>query len=54
MTREHLATSIAFGNMAGVKSGATLGGLLQHFFIQSGVDIGITDLLAAIRRREAK
>lgn len=64
---EHLAAHIAYGNMAGVKSSRNFGALLQHFFnhqthhrgqvstllFQSGVDVGVTDLLAVIPRSEA-
>ncbi|NMG05220.1 DinB family protein [Azoarcus taiwanensis] len=60
LTPEHLSASITYGNMAGAKSSRNFGALLQHFFnhqthhrgqastllFQSGVDIGVTDLLA--------
>jgi uncharacterized damage-inducible protein DinB len=59
---EHLASSLAYANMAGVSSSRNLGDVLQHFFnhqthhrgqvstmlFQSGVDVGVTDLLTLI------
>jgi len=67
LTPEHLSANIAYGNMAGVKSSRNFGALLQHFFnhqthhrgqvstllFQSGVDVGVTDLLAVIPRSDA-
>lgn len=64
---EHLSASIAYANMAGVTSNRNFGALLQHFFnhqthhrgqvstllFQSGVDVGVTDLLAVIPRSDA-
>ena len=62
LTPEHLSVDITYGNMAGVRSSRNFGALLQHFFnhqthhrgqvttllSQSGVDVGVTDLLAVI------
>lgn len=62
LTTEHLAENLAYPNMAGVVSSRRFGALLMHFFnhqthhrgqvstllFQSGVDMGITDLLALI------
>ena len=62
LTPEHLAANITYGNMAGVSSSRSFSALLQHFFnhqthhrgqvstllFQSGVDVGVTDLLAVI------
>ncbi len=59
---EHLSDNLVYGNMVGVVSSRNFGALLQHFFnhqthhrgqvstllFQSGVDIGITDLLGVI------
>lgn len=67
LTPEHLSANIAYANMAGVKSSRSFGALLQHFFnhqthhrgqvstllFQSGVDVGVTDLLAVIPRSDA-
>jgi uncharacterized damage-inducible protein DinB len=67
LTPEHLSATIAYGNMAGVRSSRNFGALLQHFFnhqthhrgqastllFQSGVDVGVTDLLAVIPRSDA-
>lgn len=67
LTPEHLATDIRYGNMAGVQSSRHFGALLQHFFnhqthhrgqvttllSQSGVDVGVTDLLAVIPQGDA-
>ncbi|MFT3665166.1 DinB family protein [Piscinibacter sp.] len=64
---EHLSSDLSYGNMAGVQSRRRLDALLQHFFnhqthhrgqastllFQSGVDIGVTDLLAVIPRSDA-
>ncbi|GMV28817.1 MAG: hypothetical protein AMXMBFR59_09420 [Rhodanobacteraceae bacterium] len=66
LSAEHLATDLAYANMAGVKSGRNFGALLQHFFnhqthhrgqvttllSQSGIDVGVTDLLAVIPKRD--
>lgn len=63
---EHLSDDLAYGTMAGVRSSRRFGALLQHFFnhqthhrgqastllMQSGVDVGVTDLLALIPSRE--
>lgn len=62
----HLASDISYANLAGVTSRRNFGALLQHFFnhqthhrgqvstllFQSGVDVGVTDLLALIPRAE--
>lgn len=67
LTTEHMESNIAYANMAGVTSSRNFGELLQHFFnhqthhrgqvstllFQSGVDVGVTDLLAIIPRRDA-
>lgn len=59
---EHLASPLAYTNMAGVEAKKNFGAVLQHFFnhqthhrgqvstllFQSGVDVGVTDLLALI------
>ena len=64
---EHLSDNLVYGNIAGVVSSKSFGALLQHFFnhqthhrgqvstllFQSGVDIGITDLLAVIPSDES-
>lgn len=64
---EHLSASIVYANLAGVTSSRNFGALLQHFFnhqthhrgqastllFQSGVDVGVTDLLALIPRDDA-
>lgn len=64
---EHLSATIAYRNMAGAESSRNFGALLQHFFnhqthhrgqvstllFQSGVDVGVTDLLAVIPRSNA-
>lgn len=66
LTPEQLAGSISYSNMAGVPSSRNFGALLQHFFnhqthhrgqvstllFQAGVDVGVTDLLAVIPRRD--
>ncbi len=62
LTPEHLSSDLAYRNMAGVVSGRSFGALVQHFFnhqthhrgqvstllFQSGVDVGVTDVLAII------
>ncbi len=62
LTPAHLASSLAYANMAGVSSSRNFGDVLQHFFnhqthhrgqvstllFQSGVDVGVTDLLTLI------
>ena len=62
LTPEHFSSTVAYGNMAGVMTSKNFGALLQHFFnhqthhrgqvstllFQSGIDVGITDLLALI------
>jgi uncharacterized damage-inducible protein DinB len=62
LTPGHMAGELAYGNMAGKPQRRAFGALLQHFFNhqthhrgqastllhQSGVDIGVTDLLALI------
>jgi uncharacterized damage-inducible protein DinB len=67
LTPDHLAASVAYSNMAGVKASRNLAALLQHFFnhqthhrgqvstllFQFGVDVGVTDLLAVIPRSAA-
>ena len=67
LTPEHLSASITYANMAGVESSRNFAALLQHFFnhqthhrgqasvllFQSGVDVGVTDLLAVIPRSDA-
>ena len=67
MTAEHLSADLVYASMAGVRSRRSFGALLQHFFnhqthhrgqastllFQSGVDVGMTDLLAVIPRSEA-
>lgn len=64
---EHLASTLAYANMAGVVARKNLGALLQHFFNhqthhrgqvstllhQSGVDVGVTDLLALVADEQA-
>jgi uncharacterized damage-inducible protein DinB len=64
---EHLSADITYSNMAGVRSSRHFGALLQHFFnhqthhrgqvttllSQSGVDVGVTDLLAVIPQSAA-
>lgn len=66
LTAEHLSADITYASMAGMKSSRNFGALLQHFFnhqthhrgqvstllSQSGVDVGVTDLLAVIPRSE--
>lgn len=58
----HMAVELSYGSMAGVRSTRPFAALLQHFFnhqthhrgqvstllFQSGVDVGVTDLLARI------
>lgn len=67
LTPEHLSAGITYGNVAGVRSSRNFGALLQHFFnhqshhrgqastllFQSGVDVGVTDLLAVMPRSDA-
>ena len=67
LTPAHLSTDITYSNMAGVSSRRNFGALLQHFFnhqthhrgqastllFQSGVDVGVTDLLAVIPHGKA-
>jgi uncharacterized damage-inducible protein DinB len=67
LTPQHLSANIAYGNMSGVRSSRSFSALLQHFFnhqthhrgqvstllFQSGVDVGVTDLLASIPRSDA-
>jgi uncharacterized damage-inducible protein DinB len=67
LTSDHFSANIAYGNIAGVKSSRSFSALLQHFFnhqthhrgqastllFQSGVDVGVTDLLAVIPRCDA-
>lgn len=67
LTPEHLSANIAYANMAGVRSSRNFRALLQHFFnhqthhrgqastllFQSGVDVGVTDLLVVIPRSDA-
>ena len=67
LTPEHLSADISYTNMAGVESSRNFGALLQHVFnhqthhrgqvstllFQSGVDVGVTDLLAVIPRSDA-
>lgn len=62
LTPAHLASSLAYANMAGVASSRNFGDVLQLFFnhqthhrgqvsallFQSGVDVGVTDLLTLI------
>jgi uncharacterized damage-inducible protein DinB len=64
---EHLASELSYANMAGVVSRRDFGALLQHFFnhqthhrgqvstllFQSGVDVGVTDLLALVADGDA-
>ncbi|MGE3598359.1 MAG: DinB family protein [Dehalococcoidia bacterium] len=59
---QHLSAVLSYRNMAGVASSKRFGALVQHFFnhqthhrgqvstllFQSGVDVGVTDLLAVI------
>ncbi|MDX5445057.1 MAG: DinB family protein [Zoogloeaceae bacterium] len=66
LTAGHLDVDLAYANMAGVEAKKNFGALLQHFFnhqthhrgqvstllFQSGVDVGVTDLLALIPNRE--
>ena len=62
LTPEHLSSNLSYANMAGVLSVKSFASLVQHFFnnqthhrgqvsallFQSGVDIGVTDLLSVI------
>lgn len=64
---EHLAEAVSYNSMAGVSMRKDFGLLLQHFFnhqthhrgqvttllYQSGVDVGVTDLLALIPESQA-
>lgn len=64
---EYLSSSFTYGNMAGVRYSRNFGALVQHFFnhqthhrgqattllFQSGVDVGVTDLLAVIPSSDA-
>lgn len=64
---EHLSVDITYANLAGVESRKNFGLLLTHFFnhqthhrgqvstllFQSGVDIGVTDLLAFVPPSDA-
>lgn len=66
LTAEQLSSDLSYANMAGAVSRKNLGALLQHFFnhqthhrgqvstllFQSGVDVGVTDLLAVISGRK--
>lgn len=67
LTPEHLMSNLSYSNMAGVVSSKNFGALVQHFFnhqthhrgqvstllFQSGVDVGVTDLLAVIPNSDA-
>lgn len=67
LTPEHLSADLAYGNTAGVVSSRSFSALLLHFFnhqthhrgqvstllFQSGVDVGVTDLLAVIPSSDA-
>lgn len=67
LTPEHLSGNITYANMAGAKSSRSFAGLLLHFFnhqthhrgqvtallFQSGVDVGVTDLLAVVPRSDS-
>jgi uncharacterized damage-inducible protein DinB len=67
LTPAHLAGTLSYANMAGAVTGKNFGALLQHFFnhqthhrgqvsallFQSGVDVGVTDLLAVIPSGDA-
>lgn len=62
LTPGHLAADLTYANLAGVASSKRFSAVLQHFFnhqthhrgqvstllFQSGVDVGVTDLLAVI------
>lgn len=66
LTPAHLAANLTYRNTAGVQSSRSFGALLQHYFnhqthhrgqvstllFQSGVDVGVTDLLAVIPQSE--
>lgn len=68
LTIEHLAATLAYTSMAGVKSNKQLGAVLQHFFnhqthhrgqvstllFQAGVDVGVTDLITFVPDDEAE
>lgn len=63
---EHLGADLKYSNVAGVESSRNFGALLMHFFnhqthhrgqvstllFQSGVDVGVTDLLAILPRSD--
>lgn len=63
----HMQVPLVYANMAGVHSSRPFGGLVQHFFnhqthhrgqvstllFQSGVDVGVTDLLPLVPAVEA-
>ena len=67
LTLEHLPASLQYTNMAGVENSKTFGDLLLHFFnhqthhrgqvttllFQSGVDVGVTDLLTLVPNSDA-
>jgi len=67
LTADRLSSNISYSNTAGVAFRRNLGALVQHFFnhqthhrgqvstllLQSGVDIGITDVLALIPSDDA-
>ena len=67
LTPEHLASTLSFTSMAGVKSNKNFGAVLQHFFnhqthhrgqvstllFQAGVDIGVTDLITFVPNDDA-
>lgn len=67
LTPEHLSGTLTYRSMAGVVSSRNFGALLQHVFnhqthhrgqvstllFQSGVDVGVTDLIAVIPSRDA-
>ena len=64
---EHLTSSLRYKNMAGVENSKALGELLLHFFnhqthhrgqvttllFQSGVDVGVTDLITLVPHSDA-
>lgn len=64
---EHLQTSLQYRNMAGIENAKPFGDLLLHFFnhqthhrgqvstllFQSGVDVGVTDLLTLVPNSDA-
>lgn len=67
LSPEHLSSNLSYANMAGVVCRKRFGALLQHFFnhqthhrgqvstllFQSGVDVGVTDLLTLIPDSDA-